>query len=92
VAWSSDAWLYVMADLDLALPTPPIYNDEVLLGNQGQVAQAVRNIDPEMIITTDDALFNFPEVQPLLASNYRPVDREQLNTVWLRNDAPTPSP
>ncbi|HWF57414.1 MAG TPA: glycosyltransferase family 39 protein [Candidatus Dormibacteraeota bacterium] len=92
VAWSSDAWLYVMADLDVALPTPPIYNDEVLLGNQGQVAQAVRDIDPEMIITSDDALTNFPEVQPLLASNYRAVDREQWNTVWLRNDAPLPAP
>jgi len=30
-----------MADLPLGLPTPPIYNDEVLVGAQGQVAQAV---------------------------------------------------
>jgi Dolichyl-phosphate-mannose-protein mannosyltransferase len=86
VAWSSDAWLYVMADLPLSLPTPPIYNDEVLLGSQGQVAQAVADLDPDMIITSDDALTNFPEVEPLLNSRYRVVDREQWNTVWLRND------
>jgi hypothetical protein len=91
VVWSSNAWLYVTADLDLILPTPPIYNDEVLLGNQGQVAQAVRQIDPAMIITSDDALTNFPEVEPLLTSNYRAVDREQWNTVWLRNDAVLPA-
>jgi hypothetical protein len=30
-----------MADLPLGLPTPPIYNDDVILGAQGQVAQAV---------------------------------------------------
>jgi Dolichyl-phosphate-mannose-protein mannosyltransferase len=86
VAWSSDAWLYVMADLPLSLPTPPIYNDEVLLGAQGQVVQAVAALDPDMIITSDDALATFPEVQPLLTSRYRVVDREQWNTVWLRDD------
>ncbi len=86
VAWSSDAWLYVMADLKLGLPTPPIYNDEVLLGSQGQVADAVAALDPDMIITSDDALSGFPEVQPLLNSRYRVVDREQWNTVWLRDD------
>lgn len=86
VAWSSDAWLYVMADLPLGLPTPPIYNDEVLLGTQGQVAQAVAELDPEMIITSDDALTGYPEVKPLLNSRYRVVDQEQWNTVWLRDD------
>ncbi|MHB8719298.1 MAG: glycosyltransferase family 39 protein [Candidatus Dormibacteria bacterium] len=86
VAWSSDAWLYVMANLQLGLPTPPIYNDEVLLGTQGQVASAVADLDPDVIVTSDDALEAFPEVRPLLAANYREVDREEWNTVWLRDD------
>jgi hypothetical protein len=63
-----------------------LYNDEVLLGAQGQVTQAVAVVGPDMIITSDDALANFPEVQPLLTSRYRVVDREQWNTVWLRDD------
>lgn len=71
MAWSSDAWLYVMADLSLGLPTPPIDNDEVLPGSQGQIAQAVAVLDPDMIITSDDALTGFPEVKPLLGSRYR---------------------
>jgi len=58
------------------------------LGSQGQVARAVADLDPDMIITADDALTNFPEVEPLLNSRYRVVDREQWNTVWLRNDDP----
>jgi hypothetical protein len=86
VAWSSDSWLYVMADLPLLLPAPPIYNDEVLFGTQGQVAQVVSSLAPDLIITTDDAVAGFPEVSALLASRYRPVDREDLNTVWLRDD------
>jgi hypothetical protein len=90
VAWSSDAWLYLMADLPLSLPTPPIYNDEVLLGNQGQVAKAVANIDPDIVVTSDDALEGFPEVKPLLAADYRVVDREQWNSVWLRDDIALP--
>jgi hypothetical protein len=44
-----------MADLPLGLPTPPIDSDEVLLGSQGQVAQAVAVLDSDMIITSDDA-------------------------------------
>lgn len=85
VVWSSDSWPYIDAGLDVLLPSAPIYNDEVLLGNQGQVADQVRAIDPEVIVTSDDSLQNFPEVQPLLTANYSPADREGLDTVWLRN-------
>jgi 4-amino-4-deoxy-L-arabinose transferase-like glycosyltransferase len=92
VAWSSDAWLYVLGDLPLSLPTPPIYNDEVLLGHTGQVAETVAQIDPEIIITTTDALTGFPEVLPLLTSNYRVVDQESTVMVWLRDDDDVPTP
>ena len=84
VVWSSDAWPYLMADLPVLMPTAPIYNDEVLLGNQGQVADRVRLLAPELIITSDDSLQGFPEVQPLLTASYRTVDREGWDTVWLR--------
>src|ERR1019366_551899 len=30
VLWSADAWLYDLNDLQLLMPTPPIYNDEHL--------------------------------------------------------------
>jgi hypothetical protein len=86
VAWPSGAWLYVMADLPLGLPTPPIDSDEVLLGSQGQVAQAVAVLGSDMIITSDDALTGFPEAKPLLSSRCRAVDHEQWTTVWLRDD------
>ena len=36
VVWSADAWLYDDNQLQLMLPTPPIYNDEALLGNTGR--------------------------------------------------------
>ena len=32
VVWSNDAWPYLLSDLPLMLPTPPIYNDMTLLG------------------------------------------------------------
>ncbi len=91
VAWSSDAWVYLMADLPLSLPTPPIYNDEVLLGTQGQVATAVADINPELVVTADDALTTFPEVMPLLTAHYRVVDRENVDAVWLRDDISLPA-
>lgn len=88
VVWSSDAWPYVMAGLSVLMPTAPIYNDEVLLGNQGQVAVLVSTLHPDIIITSDDSLAGFPEVQPLLARSYRAVERAGWDTVWLRNDDP----
>jgi hypothetical protein len=45
-----------------------------------------------MIITSDDALTGFPEVQPLLSSRYRVVDREQLNMLWLCDDGSLTTP
>src|SRR5579859_6097412 len=39
VVWSSDAWLYLLADLDELMPTPPIYNNFALLGYDGQVSE-----------------------------------------------------
>jgi hypothetical protein len=39
-----------------------------------------------MVITSDDALSKFPDVKPLLISRYRVVHREQVDTVWLRDD------
>ena len=43
VIWSSDAWVYALADLQIVLPTPPIYNDEVLLGFNGPVENSSPN-------------------------------------------------
>ena len=86
VVWSSDAWPYLMTGLSVLMPTAPIYNDEVLLGNQGQVAVQVGSLNPDLIITSDDSLAGFPEVQPLLSKSYRVVDREGWDTVWLRDD------
>ena len=44
VVWSADAWLYDDNQLQLVLPTPPIYNDESLLGNHGPVARRGRRV------------------------------------------------
>src|SRR5262249_14180362 len=46
VVWSSDAWIYALAQLPNRMPTPPIYNDEVLLGENGPVADYVGRLNP----------------------------------------------
>lgn len=87
VVWSSDAWLYSLADLDVELPTPPIYNDEVLLGIDGQVADRVDTLSPSLIIVSDDAVSQFPEVKSLLdGSRYQQVFASTPDTVWMRGD------
>jgi hypothetical protein len=91
VVWSNDPWPYVLADLPLLLPTPPIYNDMTLLGIDGQVSARVRELSPEIIVTAEDAVLQFPEVKPLLKQSYVAAHTEGKVTVWLRRDVVVPA-
>jgi 4-amino-4-deoxy-L-arabinose transferase-like glycosyltransferase len=87
VVWSSDSWLYSLADLPVLMPTPPIYNDEVLLGNNGPVAKYVEDLDPDVIIVASDAAQQFPEIQTLLqGSKYEVAFQSDPDVVWVRAD------
>ena len=86
VVWSSDAWVYALAPLPNQMPTPPIYNDEVLLGQNGPVAAYVANINPQVIVTSVDALVEFPEIQQLLNHSYVASFWYYPDTVWIRAD------
>lgn len=86
VVWSSDAWVYALAGLPNLMPTPPIYNNEVLLGQNGQVATYVSNLKPDVIVTSTDALVEFPEIQKVLDAGYVSSFWFYPNTVWVRAD------
>ncbi len=86
VVWSADAWIYSLAELPNMMPTPPIYNDEVLLGQSGPVADYVTTLNPKVIVTSTDALVQFPEITKLLDSNYVASYWYYPNLVWLRAD------
>lgn len=90
VVWSSDAWVYALAGLPNLMPTPPIYNDEVLLGQNGQVATYVGSLKPDVIVTSTDALATFPEIKKVLDAGYVSSFWFYPDTVWVRADiAPT---
>ncbi|MGH7904302.1 MAG: ArnT family glycosyltransferase [Candidatus Dormibacteraceae bacterium] len=84
VVWSSDAWLYMLADLPVSLPTAPIYNDVVLLGSGRAVAARVTAIDPRVIVTTEGATRLWPDIEPLLARRYRLAFVSHRDRVYLR--------
>ena len=86
VVWSSDTWLYLEADLPLLMPTAPIYNDEeALLGENGQTARRVAQLNPEMIITSTPDVNTYPDIKPLLAKRYHRVYESGWDSVWLRD-------
>jgi 4-amino-4-deoxy-L-arabinose transferase-like glycosyltransferase len=86
VVWSSDAWVYSLADLPVLMPTPPIYNDEVLLGNNGPVATTVAAINPTLIIVSDDAESQWPEIKTVLDGGaYQRVFGSGPVAIWLRS-------
>ncbi|MGA7987983.1 MAG: glycosyltransferase family 39 protein [Candidatus Dormiibacterota bacterium] len=88
VIWSSDAWVYALADLQIILPTPPIYNDEVLLGFNGPVEQFVAAARPVVIVTAADSLQQYPEISRLLDGvTYVRAFVSYPDTVWVRADA-----
>jgi hypothetical protein len=84
VVWSSDAWLYALNRSTPTLPTPPIYNDHMLLGPDQLVAHVVA-IAPAVIVTSDSELRNYGEIIPLLTSSYHSAYRSAPDTVWVRN-------
>jgi hypothetical protein len=87
VVWSSDSWLYALDDLQLLLPTPPIYNDEQLLGYDGPVAAKVAVLDPEIVVTEGESRISWPEIDPVLATGYTDVAQSGSEIIWLRDDA-----
>jgi 4-amino-4-deoxy-L-arabinose transferase-like glycosyltransferase len=88
VIWSSDAWVYALADLQIVLPTPPIYNDEVLLGFKGPVEQFVAVARPVLIVVAADSLQQYPEIAKLLDGvTYVNEFESYPDTVWVRADA-----
>jgi 4-amino-4-deoxy-L-arabinose transferase-like glycosyltransferase len=87
VVWSADVWLYDDNQLQLLLPTPPIYNDEVLLGFNGPLAQRVADLEPEIVITEESAIQSYPEIGGVLAAAYKKVDQSGSEILWVRDDA-----
>ncbi len=85
VVWSSDAWPYLLADLPVLLPTPPIYNDFALLGSNGEVTERVAALAPEIIVTSDADVAAFPEIQTLVKSRYHQVFTAGPDHVLLRD-------
>jgi len=87
VVWSYDAWVYALADLQIDMPTPPIYNDEVLLGFGGPVEVYVASKRPVVIVVDSVAQALYPEIGTLLAGGeYVDEYHSYPNTVWVRAD------
>jgi 4-amino-4-deoxy-L-arabinose transferase-like glycosyltransferase len=88
VVWSYDAWIYALANLQIIMPTPPIYNDEVLLGPGGPVETYVAMKQPVLIMVDVKSQVLFPEIGKLLVSGEY-IDEYQTYpyTVWVRADS-----
>ena len=88
VVWSYDAWIYALANLQIIMPTPPIYNDEVLLGHGGPVETFVAAKQPVLIMVDIDSQALFPEITTLLDSGeYVEEYATYPYTVWVRADS-----
>jgi hypothetical protein len=93
VVWSYDAWVYALANLQVDMPTPPIYNDEVLLGYGGPVEQYVAGERPVLIVVDSHAQVLFPEIGTLLTGGeYVAEYASSPDTVWVRADRVTQLP
>ena len=84
VVWSSSAWIYMLADLDVSLPAAPIYNDVIIYGSGRAVASEVESMQPELIVTSDEATKQWPDILPLLTREYQLVYSSGHDHVYLR--------
>lgn len=81
VVWSSDAWPYLLADLDDIMPTPPIYNNFALI--DGGVGAYVRQEAPRVIVTSDAETAMYPEIMAVLRDDYREAFSAAPDHVWV---------
>jgi hypothetical protein len=88
VVWSWDAWIYALANLQIIMPTPPIYNDQVLLGSGGPVEAYVAAKQPVLIMVDLKSQILYPEITKLLDSGeYIEEYHTYPYTVWVRADS-----
>ncbi len=88
VVWSWDAWIYALANLQIIMPTPPIYNDQVLLGSGGPVETYVAARQPVLIMVDLKSQILYPEITKLLDSGeYIEEYQTYPYTVWVRADS-----
>ena len=66
------------------MPTAPIYNNVVLLGSASAVADRVDTMQPQLIVTSEEALSQWPEIAPVLARDYELAFRSYPDSVYLR--------
>jgi len=71
VVWSSSAWPYLLASAPVQLRAGPIYNDVVLDGSGQVVAQRVDQLRPQLILTSQEAMTQWPQIETLLRSHYQ---------------------
>lgn len=81
VVWSSDAWPYLLADLDDLMPTPPLYNNFALI--DGGVGDYVRQQAPTVIVTSDEETAMYPEIVEVLRDDYQEVFSAAPDHVWV---------
>jgi 4-amino-4-deoxy-L-arabinose transferase-like glycosyltransferase len=84
VVWSSSAWIYMLADLDVSLPAAPIYNDVIIYGSGRALALQVESMQPELIVTSDEATRQWPDIVPLLTREYQLVYSSGYDHVYVR--------
>ncbi|HVB76303.1 MAG TPA: glycosyltransferase family 39 protein [Candidatus Nitrosotalea sp.] len=91
VLWSSSAWPYLLANLQVQMRAAPIYNDVVLMGSGADVAAQVRELAPDLIVTSTEGLQQWPQIDGLLHRRYEVVYSSGVDTVYQRLPAP-PAP
>ncbi len=83
LAWSSDAWVYLLAGVEPVVPTPALYVDEMWLGPAG-VMDWVEAKRPVVVVTTPSSLYVYPQIVPYLKQFYVEVYHPHESQVWVR--------
>jgi hypothetical protein len=83
LAWSSDAWVYLLAGVYPVVPTPALYVDEMWLGPAGVMAW-VEAKRPVVVVTTPSSLYVYPQIVPYLKQFYVEVYHPHESEVWVR--------
>ena len=89
LVWSSDSWVYLLADLKPVVPSPAIYVDTTQISTQQAVLDSLAGRLPKVVITTAEAVSNYPDILQLLGKSYTKVFQAGDAKLYLLNQGTT---
>ena len=92
VVWNvADEWIYLLTPLHTVLPTVGLFNDDVLLGERGDIGPYVARHRPLVIVLNAPSVVQRTSILPVVALYYVAVYHDGPDTIYIERSRLSPA-